>query len=143
MNELNHFEIFNSVCGRLGTSAALIAELRGLLEKEPVLDRAARRLSIRGAHHPTPSTSNGLLRSVRNVGIEVVEPDLPLVTRASGLDDHEPGREAPVLDGIRVRQHRDRIDRIVGQRDLRQARRWVGEACPSRAARPPDSGVRL
>ena len=50
--------------------------------------------------------------------LEIVEPRLPLVFGAAGPNEHQARREPAELDGIRIRQHRHRIDGIVRQRDL-------------------------
>ena len=57
----------------------------------------------------------------------MVERGLPLIAGAARLDDDEPRREPPVLDRIRIRQHRHRLDRIVRQRHLREARRRIDQ----------------
>ena len=59
--------------------------------------------------------------------VEVVEPHVPRVAGAPRLNDDQPGREAAVLDRVRIRHHRHRIDRVVGQREVDQAEHRIGE----------------
>ena len=116
VNELNHFVVRSSSSGRLGTSLARVAELRRLLEEQPVLDDRAAGFEPRRERADALDVERLTAAADAERRIEVVEARLPRVARAPRLDDDESGREAAVLDRVRIRQHRHRIDRVVGQR---------------------------
>ena len=52
---------------------------------------------------------------------------MPGVAAAARLNDDQARREASVLDRVRIRHHRDRIDRVVGQREVDEAEHRIGQ----------------
>src|SRR5262245_20860834 len=59
--------------------------------------------------------------------VKLAQTCLPSVGGTPRLDDHETGREPAELDGVRIGQHGDRLNRIVWQASLRQTCRRIDE----------------
>ena len=84
-------------------------------------------ISKRGENAEIPVMWNAEPRFVRNDGSRLLTRSRHLILGTARLNQHEPRRKASELDGVRVRQHRDRVDRVIGQRHRRQAGRWIDE----------------
>ncbi len=103
------------------------AELRGLLEEEPIADDRTTRLESRRERTDSDDVDRVTAARGSKGGVEIVQARLPCVARTPRAQHDEPGREPPELDGVWVRHHRNRLDRIVGQEDAREASGWVDE----------------
>ncbi len=113
----------------LGTAryvADAVAELRGLLDEEAILDQRTASLEARRERGDAFDIEHGAAPGAEG-RVEVVEAQLPFVPGSPRLDDDQPRRKTPVLHGVGIGQHRHRIDRVVGQRDRRQAGRLINQ----------------
>ncbi len=106
---------------------AAVAILRRLLEEHAVLDERPAQLEIGRPAGDAVDVVQILVALAAERRAEVVEPDVPRVAAAAGLNHHEARRESSVLDRVRIRHDRHRIDRIVGQREVDEAEHGIGE----------------
>ncbi len=116
---------------------AAVAVLRRLLEEDAVLDDRAAQLEIGSEAGDAVDVVEILVALAAEGRAQVVEAHVPGVAAAARLDHHQAGGEAAVLDRVRVRHHRDRVDGVVGQREVHEAEHRIGQ----RAGADLDAGL--
>ena len=103
-----------------------VAVLRGFLDEETVLDNRSADGEPRGKTGD-PFDDVVFVPLAAEPRIQIVDARLPLVAGAAGLDDDDARRKSSVLDRVRIGKNRDRIDRVVGQREADETHRGIRE----------------
>ena len=85
-------------------------------------------VSSQGPQPSRPRESKRPAAFVVQRRLEMADARLPFVERgAAGPNDDEAGGKAAVLDGIRIRQHRDRINRVGRKGEADEAGRGIDQ----------------